>query len=99
MANITQHIEFNVEKDTFEHPLHIKIALTTITIFIIISTFLIHRQLVKFLRRPNRRCIDLIVDIHYTIVQPIFVIYMVFFNVVIWTKTPKGPSMNNFSSK
>ena len=43
MTNFTQDIEVNLEKDSFEHPLHIKIALTIITIFIIISTFVIGR--------------------------------------------------------
>ena len=57
MTNITSEIEFNQEKDDFEHPLHIKIVLTIITVFIIISIIAIDLSLLNFLRRPNRRCI------------------------------------------
>ena len=90
MTNFTQDIEVNLEKDSFEHPLHIKIALTIITIFIIISTTVIGRQLFNFLRRPNRRCIDRIVDIHNSIGYTVTILCMLFFDIVIWTKTPKN---------
>ena len=90
MINSTQDVEVNLEKDSFEHPLQIKIALTIITIFIIISTIVIGRQLFIFLRRPNRRCIDRIVDIHNSIGYTVTILCMLFFDIVIWTKTPKN---------
>ena len=90
MTNFTSEIEFNQAKDNFEHPLHIKIILTIITVFIIISIIAIDLSLFNFLRRPNRRCIDRIVDIHSSINHTITIFCMLFFNTIIWTKVPKN---------
>ena len=70
MDNLTQEkeiINYLHEKDDFEHPLSIKIALGFFSVLTIASLFVINRRLFIFLRRPNRRCIDQIVHFQYTI--------------------------------
>ena len=89
MGNLTQEketIHYLYEKDDFEHPLSIKIALSFFSVLTITAVLVIKRRLFIFLRRPNRRCIDQIVDFQYTISTVVSILALVFFNIIIWTK-------------
>ena len=89
MGNLTQEkdiIHYLHEKDDFEHPLSIKIALGFFSVLTIASLFVINRRLFIFLRRPNRRCIDQIVHFQYTITHIVTILAILFFNLIIWTK-------------
>ena len=89
MGNLTQEketIHYLYEKDDFEHPLSIKIALSFFSVLTITALLVIKRRLFIFLRRPNRRCIDQIVDFQYTISTVVSVLALMFFNIIIWTK-------------
>ena len=91
MDNFTQEkeIKYVPEINDFEHPLHIKIMLGFISILTIVSLIVINRRLFIFLRRPNRRILDQIVDFQYTITQVIAVLTIIFFNIIIWTKVAR----------
>ena len=91
MDNFTQQNEiiYLPEIDDFEHPLHIKITLGFISILTIITLIVVNRRLFIFLRRPNRRILDQIVDFQNTINQVIAVLTLIFFNIIIWTKVAK----------
>ena len=91
MGNFTQEKEiiYQPEIDDFEHPLHIKITLCFISILTVVTLIVINRRLFIFLRRPNRRILDQIVDFQYTINQVIAVLTIIFFNIIIWTKVAK----------
>ena len=89
MGNLTQEkeiIHYLHEKDDFEHPLSIKIALGFFSVLTIASLFVINRRLFIFLSRPNRRCIDQIVHFQYTITHIVTILAILFFNLIIWTK-------------
>ena len=89
MGNLTQEketIHYLYEKDDFEHPLSIKIALSFFSVLTITALLVIKRRLFIFLRRPNRRCIDQIVDFQYTISTVVSILALMFFNIIIWTK-------------
>ena len=89
MGNFTQEkeiIHYLHEKDDFEHPLSIKIALGFFSVLTIASLLVINRRLFIFLRRPNRRCIDQIVDFQWTIGSVVCILAIIFFNIIIWTK-------------
>ena len=106
MDNITESMIFQQEKDQFEHPFHIKVTISILSILITLSMFVVSRRLFKFFRRPNRRFLDQM--IHFQIsVQIIGVVFsFLFFNTVIWAKVPKifvtelgcyiGPYIFNF---
>ena len=88
MVNLTQEkeiIHYLHEKDDFEHPLSIKIALGFFSVLTIASLLVINRRLFIFLRRPNRRCIDQIVHFQYTITHIVTILAILFFNLIIWT--------------
>ena len=97
---------FQQEKDQFDHPFHIKVTISILSILITLSMFVVSRRLFKFFRRPNRRFLDQM--IHFQIsVQIIGVVFsFLFFNTVIWAKVPKffvtelgcyiGPYIFNF---
>ena len=91
MDNFTQEKEiiYLPEIDEFEHPLHIKITLAFISILTVVTIIAINRRLSIFLRRPNRRILDQIVDFQYTINQVIALLSIIFFNIIIWTKVAK----------
>ena len=91
MDNFTQEKEiiYLPEIDDFEHPLHIKITLGFISILTVVSLIVINRRLFIFLRRPNRRILDQIVDFQYTINQVIAVLTIIFFNIIVWTKVAR----------
>ena len=91
MDNFTQEKEiiYLPEIDDFEHPLQIKITLGFFSIFTIVTLIVINRRLFMFLRRPNRRILDQIVDFQYTITQVIAVLTIIFFNIIVWTKVAR----------
>ena len=69
MGNLTlekEIIHYLHEKDDFEHPLSIKIALGFFSVLTIASLLVINRRLFIFLRRPKRRQI---VNFQYTITR------------------------------
>ena len=80
---------FDPEIDDFEHPFHIKVLLTLIIVVILISTHGINHRLFKFLCRPNRRFMDLIVYIQRLVGTIVLNISMVFFAIIICTKNAK----------
>ena len=106
MDNNTEAILFQEEKDDFEHPFHIKVTMSILSILIIISMFVITRRLFKFLRRPKRRFLDQIVHFQISVTIILDVLALLFFNIVIWAKVPKdyvtefgcyiGPYIFNF---
>ena len=89
MEEFPAEILYDQEKDDFAHPFPIKIVLSIFTIVILISTYFINRRLFLFLRRPNRRLLDFIVDFQYSIGIVVVFICMVFFNIIIWIEVPK----------
>ena len=93
MGNLTQEkeiIHYIHEKDDFDHPLSIKITLSFLSVLTITSLLLINRRLFIFLRRPNRRCLDQIVDFQYTISFVVSILVMIFFNIIICIKVPES---------
>ena len=89
MDNNTKPIFFHQEKDDFEHPFHIKVIMTVLSILIILSMFVIMRRLFKFFRRPNKRLLDQIVDFQMSIQISTSVLTLLFFMPLIWAKIPK----------
>ena len=91
MDNFTQEKEiiYLPETDDFEHPLHIKIILGFISALTIVTLIVINRKLFIFLRRPNRRILDQIIDFQYKINHVFAVLAIIFFNFIIWTKVAK----------
>ena len=93
MGNLTQEkesIHYLYEKDDFEHPLSIKIALSFFSVLTITAVIVLTRRLSIFLRRPNRRCIDQIVDFQYTISFVTGILALMFFNIIIWIKVAES---------
>ena len=80
---------FHQEKDDFEHPFHIKVIITVLSILMILSMFVIKRRLFKFLRRPNKRLLDQIVDFQMSLHIIVVVLTLLFFMPLIWAKIPK----------
>ena len=80
---------FHQEKDDFEHPFHIKVIMTVLSILILLSMFVIQRRLFKFLRRPNKRLLDQIVDFQMSVQLIVVVLTLLFFMPLIWAKVPK----------
>ena len=89
MDNDTEGILFNVEKDDFEFPYLIKIFLSILTVVILISQYVIQRRLFMFLRRPNRRFIDRIVDFQLSVNYYVVIFCMIFYTIFTWTETTK----------
>ena len=89
MDNSTKPMFFHQEKDGFEHPFHIKVAVTVLSILVTLSFFVIKRRLFKFLRRQNRRCLDQIIHFQMSVEIILVVLSFLFFNTVIWAKVPK----------
>ena len=89
MNNNTKPILFHLEKDDFEHPFQIKVIMTVLSILIILSMFVIKRRLFKFLRRPNKRLLDQIVDFQMSIQIIVVVLTLLFFMPLIWARIPK----------
>ena len=93
MGNLTQEketIHYLYEKDDFEHPLSIKITLSFFSVLTITSLLAVNRRLFIFLRRPNRRYLDQIVDFQYTISFVVSILAMIFFNIIIWIKVAES---------
>ena len=89
MPNNTKSIFFQQEKDDFEHPFHIKVTMTVLSILIVLSMLIIKRRLFKFFRRPNKRLLDQIVDFQMSVQIIVVVLSVLFFNPLIWAKFPK----------
>ena len=81
MEKFQDEILYHPENDDFEHPFHIKIILSIFTLIIMISSFIVNRRLFIFLRRPNRRLLDFIVDFQYSVG-----IILVFICMIIYDK-------------
>ena len=90
MENDTQGILFNVKRDDFEFPYHTKIFLSTFIVVILISQYVLQHRLFMFLRRPNRRFIDRIVDFQLSVNYFVVIFCMVFYIIFIWTETTKN---------
>ena len=93
MGNLTQEketIHYLYEKDDFEHPLSIKITLSFFSVLTITSLLVVNRRLFIFLRRPNRRYLNQIVDFQYTISFVVSILAMIFFNIIIWIKVAES---------
>ena len=90
MDNDTQGILFNVIRDDFEFPYHTKIFLSTFIVVILISQYVLQRRLFMFLRRPNRRFIDRIVDFQLSVNYFVVIFCMVWYIIFIWTETTKN---------
>ena len=80
---------FQQEKDDFEHPIHIKVTISILSILIILSMLLIKRRLFKFFGRPNKRFLDQIVHFQMSVTIVVDVLTLLFFNLLIWAKIPK----------
>ena len=89
MDNNTKAIRFQEEKNDFEHPIHINVTMSIMSILIIISMFVITRRLFKFFRRPNRRFLDQIVHFQMAVTIVVAVLTLLFLNSLIWVKTLK----------
>ena len=79
---------FQQEPSNFDHPLHMKIMLSILTVLILVSLLVISRKLFKFLRRPNRRFLDQIVDFQYSVQFWVVIFVALSCNVMIWTDVP-----------
>ena len=91
MGNLTQEketIHYLVEKDDFDHPFSIKVALSFFSFLTITVLLVITRRLFTFLRRPNRRCIDQMVDFQYSITHVVSILAILFFNI--WTNVAES---------
>ena len=84
-----EEILFDEEKDDFEHPIYIKILLSIFSVFLMISSYIVIRRLLIFVRRPNRRPLDFIVDFQNSVGIVLVFISMVFFNIIVWAEVPK----------
>ena len=80
---------FQQEKDDFEHPIHIKVTISILSILIILSMLIIKRRLFKFFGRPNKRFLDQIVHFQMSVTIVVDVLTLLFFNLLIWAKIPK----------
>ena len=83
-------ILFDEEKDDFEHPIYIKILLSIFSVFLMVSSYIVIRRLLIFVRRPNRRPLDFIVDFQNSVGIVLVFISMIFFNIILWAKVPKN---------
>ena len=86
MNNDTKLMLFQQEKDDFDHPFHIKVTMTVLSILIILSMVVIKKRLFKFFRRPNKRLLDRIVDFQMSVQIIVVVLTLLFFNPLIWAK-------------
>ena len=89
MDNSTNPMLFQQEKDDFEHPIHIKVTISILSILIILSMLIIKRRLFKFFGRPNKRFLDQIVHFQMSVTIVVDVLTLLFFNLLIWAKIPK----------
>ena len=89
MNNSTEQMLFQEEKNEFEHPFHIKVTITTLSVLITLSSFVINRRLFKFFGRPNKRFLDQIVQFQITVSMIVSAFLFPFFNIFIWVKIPK----------
>ena len=89
MNNSTEPICFQEERNEFEHPFHIKVIISFMSILITLSMFVITRRLSRFFTRPNRRFLDQIVFFQISVTLISDVLALLFFNTVIWAKVPK----------
>ena len=89
MDNSTEPILFQEEENEFEHPFYIKVTITTLSLLITLSTFVINKRLFKFFRRPNRRFLDQIVHFQMSVMIIVVVPALLYFNTLIWAKVPK----------
>ena len=80
---------FQQEKDDFEHPIHIKVTISILSILIILSMLIIKRRLFKFFGRPNKRFLDQIVHFQMSVTIVVDVLTLLFFNLLILAKIPK----------
>jgi hypothetical protein len=80
---------FQQEKDDFEHPIHIKVTISILSILIILSMLIIKRRLFKFFGRPNKRFLDQIVHFQMSVTIAVDVLTLLFFNLLIWAKIQK----------
>ena len=100
MDNDTQGILFNVKKDDFEFPYHIKIILSTFIVVILISQYVLQRRLFMFLRRPNRRFIDRIVDFQLSVNYFVVIFCMVWlWQYRLWTFQVRDTKLERFLAK
>ena len=100
MDNDTQGILFNVKKDDFEFPYHIKIILSTFIVVILISQYVLQRRLFMFLRRPNRRFIDRIVDFQLSVNYFVVIFCMVWlWQYWLWTFQVRDTKLERFLAK
>jgi hypothetical protein len=90
MNNSKELICFREERNEFEHPFHIKVTISFLSIVITLSMFVINRRLFRFFRRPNRRFLDQIIHFQISVTMILGVLALLFFNTVIWAKVPKG---------
>ena len=97
MNNNTKPMFFQQEKDDFDHPFHIKVTMTVLSILIILSMFVIKKRLFKFFRRPNKRLLDRIVDFQISVQIIVVVPTLLFFNPLIWAKFPKDYDYDYFT--
>ena len=77
MHNDTKPMFFQQEKDDFDHPFHIKVTMTILSILIILSMFVIKKRLFKFFRRPNKRLLDRIVDFQMSVESIVVVLTLI----------------------
>ena len=89
MNNSTEQILFQEEKNEFEHPFYIKVTISTLSMLIMLSGFLINRRLFKFFGRPNKRFLDQIVRFQISVSMIVSAFLFPFFNIFIWAKVPK----------
>ena len=89
MNNSAEPILFQEAENEFEHPFYIKVTITTLSLLIALSTFVINKRLFKFFRRPNRRFLDQIVHFQMSVMIIVVVPALLYFNTLIWAKVPK----------
>ena len=89
MDNSTEPMIFQQEKDEFEHPFHMKVSISILSVLIILSMLFVNRRLSKFFRRPDRRFLDQIIHFQMSVQIIAVVLSFIFFNIVIWAKIPK----------
>ena len=90
MEEFSQEILFNPEQDDFEHPIYIKVVLSIFSVSIMISSYIVIRRLLIFVKRPNRRILDFIVGFQSSITIVEVFICTAFFNLIIWAKVPRA---------
>ena len=89
MNNSTEPICFQEERNEFEHPFHVKVTISSLSILVTLSMSVISRRLSKFFTRPNSRILDQIVHFQISVTLILDVLALLLFNTVIWAKVPK----------